>query len=262
MYEFDEKRFWKYYVAMEQEKCVEIKSLGSIPGIISKYILSTIQSSSKHDDISLWQDINADLNPSYDKFWLYFLTESAKFSMFWLLANSVFLTLAVCILVKELVSQRSDSINEDFRFADAIAVILQLVLWNGRMILSLVIMEIFARLSLIDFDLSARSFGDSRVSQSTLYSLRNCIHVLIDMAQMLILYPLPFPPKYFVAISTVLLAEQLLRLQTRSIHLQDANVIWMYSLARINAIVLWAVIVLYSNVFESSARESYSFIQR
>eukprot|EP01036_Dinobryon_divergens_P027967 gene27965-36835_t len=277
---------------MEQEKCVEINSLRNIPDILMKYT----QSKSENDDISLWEDIN-DQYP-HDKFWLFFLSESAKFSMFWLLMNSAFLTTAFSLLLKELLLSSSIAISEDFRFADAVAVLLQLALWNvvsigggiffavlhyygpkaiesifscnpviiwiriGRMIMSLVTMEIFARLSLIDFDLSAHSFGDSRVSQSTLYSLRNCLQVLIDMVQMLILYPLPFPPKYFVAISTVLLAEQLLRLQTRSIHIQDANVMWMYSITRINVIVLWAVMVLYSNVFESSARESYSFIQR
>ena len=197
MYEFNEKRFWKYYVAMEQEKCVEINSLRNIPDIV-KYI----QSKSKNDDISLWEDIN-DQYP-HDKFWLFFLSESAKFSMFWLMLNSAFLVTAFFLLLKELFLSNSTAISDDFRFADAVAVLLQLALWNvvnigsgiffavlhhfgpkaiesifscdpvivwiriGRLIFSLVTMEIFARLSLIDFNLSARSFGDSSVSQSTL----------------------------------------------------------------------------------------------
>ena len=297
MYEFVEKRFWKYYVAMEQEKCVEIKSLSSIPSILSKYFLQAFQSNSKNGDISLWED-KIDKNPTHDKFWLFFLTESAKFSMLWLLANIIFLTVAFLVLIKELISSNSDVVNEDFNFADAIALLLQLALWIsvsfasglffaflqyfspkaieaifscdpvivwvriGRIILSLITIEIFARLSLIDFNMTNHSFGDSSVTQSTLYSFRNGLQVLVDMTQMMVLYLLPFPSKFFVAISTVLVIEQILRLQIRDIHLQDANVVWMYSMARITVIVLWIVMVLYSNVFESSARESYSFSQR
>ena len=96
MYEFDEKRFWKYYVAMEHEKCVQINSFRSIPSLLSNYALQTFQSSSKNGDISLWEDVNDNKHSAYayDKFWLFFLTESAKFSMFWLLLNSVFPTVA------------------------------------------------------------------------------------------------------------------------------------------------------------------------
>ena len=300
MYEFDEKRFWKYYVAMEQEKCVQINSFRSIPSLLSNYAFQTFQSSSKNGDISLWEDVNDNKHSAYayDKFWLFFLTESAKFSMFWLLLNSVFPTVAFFLLLKELLTSNNDVIGEDFNFADAIALLLQLALWIsvsvggglffallhnfspkaietifscdpvivwvriGRMILSLITIEIFARLSLIDFNMTNHSFGDSSKTQSTLYSFRNGLQVLVDMTQMMVLYLLPFPPKFFIAISTVLMVEQILRLQIRNIHLQDANVVWMYSMARITVIVLWIVMVLYSNVFESSARESYSFSQR